>query len=513
MHAYRAWGESCVDYLRGDFAFAIWDDVERRLFCARDHFGIKPFFYVTHEKQFIFSNTLNCLRAHPDVSDELNDAAIGDFLLFGLNCEIAKTTFRDIQRLPPAHFLTITTNNVKSRCFWSPPTGGCIRYKREEEYVEKFCELFKLAVSDRLRTNPVGLLLSGGLDSGSIAAMAKGTSEDGTGTSLYALTMVFESLIRDEEGEFAAETARYLKIPIEFLPLDSVRPFDKCDDDRATPPEPADTPFFSAVVDRARKIGSRCRVILSGDGGDNLMRFQMWPYAKKLIEDKDWHRFINESFLFLWRRKLPWRGAGSLLFRLVGQGNREKEFPEWIASDFSNRLELRGRWICNPSVGKAVHPTLPDAYASLTTSYWKVLFEPEDPGAVGSNLEGRYPFLDVRIVDFFLSLPSFPWLFEKGILRKAMVNRLPSRVATRPKMPLSKDFLTSVLRGPCAGWMQSVPLGEKIRTYVDANKFATVDENLNESKVRSAIRVMCLNFWLQSQSRLGYKIKGGGCDG
>jgi asparagine synthase (glutamine-hydrolysing) len=514
LHAYRAWGDSCVDYLRGDFAFAIWDAAERELFCARDHFGIKPFFYVVKEKQFLFSNTLNCLRAHPDVSEELNDAAIGDFLLFGLNCEIATTAFCDIQRLPPAHLLSITPNSLKVRCFWSPPTGSCIRYKRDEEYVEQFCDLFKLSVADRLRTSPVGLFLSGGLDSGAIAAMANEVSRAGDGeTSLYAYTMVFESLFRDEEGEFAAETARHLGVPIEFLPLDDVRPFDKCDDYACIPPEPADSPFFSALVSRSRRISSRCRVILSGDGGDNLTRFQMWPYAKQLLKGKDCARFLNEGLLFLWRRKFPWRGARSLLCRLAGQDSWMQSFPEWVASDFCNRLELRGRWMHNPSLGNVLHPTLPDAYASLTAAYWKLFFEAEDPGVTGSILEVRYPFLDLRIVSFFLSLPSFPWLFEKSILRKAMLNRLPSRIRTRPKMPLSKDFLTSVLRGPCAGWMRSVSLNEKIRTYVDANQFAKVDEKANESKVRSAIRVICLNFWLQSQSRLGYKIKGGGFDG
>ena len=112
LHAYATWREECVDHLRGDFAFALWDARERKLFCARDHFGIKPFFYSAIERQFLFSNTLNCLRAHPDVSDELNEAAIGDFLLFGLNCEIATTTFRDIQRLPPAHFMVVTARRA-----------------------------------------------------------------------------------------------------------------------------------------------------------------------------------------------------------------------------------------------------------------------------------------------------------------------------------------------------------------------------------------------------------------
>jgi asparagine synthase (glutamine-hydrolysing) len=84
LHSYAAWGAECVEHLRGDFAFAIWDARKKLLFCARDHFGVKPFYYAELGELFLFSNTLDCLRQHPDVSERLNDAAIGDFLLFGL---------------------------------------------------------------------------------------------------------------------------------------------------------------------------------------------------------------------------------------------------------------------------------------------------------------------------------------------------------------------------------------------------------------------------------------------
>src|SRR5712692_2905652 len=103
LHAYHAWGEDCVRHLLGDFAFAIWDGPRRRLFCARDHFGIKPFYYASAGKCLLFSNTLDCLREHPAVSDRLNDLAIADFLLFDSNRDPGATTFADIERIPPAH--------------------------------------------------------------------------------------------------------------------------------------------------------------------------------------------------------------------------------------------------------------------------------------------------------------------------------------------------------------------------------------------------------------------------
>src|SRR5437660_1200975 len=102
LHAYHAWGEECVQHLLGDFAFAIWDGRERRLLCARDHFGIKPFYYAELAAGLVFSNTLNGVRLHPEVSDRLDDLAIADFLLGGGTNEPAATSFADIRRLPPA---------------------------------------------------------------------------------------------------------------------------------------------------------------------------------------------------------------------------------------------------------------------------------------------------------------------------------------------------------------------------------------------------------------------------
>ena len=99
LHAYQVWGEECVQHLIGDFAFAIWDGPRRSLFCVRDHFGVKPFYYALVANCLVFSNTLNCVRKHPAVSDELNDSAIADFLLWDFNQDERTTTFADINRL------------------------------------------------------------------------------------------------------------------------------------------------------------------------------------------------------------------------------------------------------------------------------------------------------------------------------------------------------------------------------------------------------------------------------
>src|SRR5215831_15661552 len=172
LHAYHAWGERCVEHLLGDFAFAIWDSTQQQLFCARDHFGVKPFYYAYVDGCIVFSNTLNCMRGHPAVSDRLNELAIADFLLFGLNQEPGTTTFADIQRLPPAHCLTWSQKSHSLRRYWQVPIEEPIRFKRQRDYVEYFLALLRLAVADRLRTNRIGVFMSGGLDSTGLAAVA-----------------------------------------------------------------------------------------------------------------------------------------------------------------------------------------------------------------------------------------------------------------------------------------------------------------------------------------------------
>ena len=118
LRGYAKWGSACVEHLRGDFSFAIWDAPDKRLFCARDQFGIKPFYYASVGSVLVFSNTLDCIRQHPAVSGRLNDLAIADFLLFDMIQEPGATSFADIQRLLPAHTLICGIDGISLRRYW-----------------------------------------------------------------------------------------------------------------------------------------------------------------------------------------------------------------------------------------------------------------------------------------------------------------------------------------------------------------------------------------------------------
>jgi asparagine synthase (glutamine-hydrolysing) len=197
LNAYKKWGEACVNHLIGDFAFAIWDEREQRFFCARDHFGVKPFYFTYIDNEFAFSSSLNALRLNPKVSNTLNEVAVGDYLVFGVNQDLSTTIFKDIQRLPPGHTLTVANGSITTRRYWTPEPSAEVRFRDPESYVERFKELFARAVSDRLRTDRVSISMSGGLDSTSLAAVARDQIDD-----VHAFTVVYDSLFPDVERWF-----------------------------------------------------------------------------------------------------------------------------------------------------------------------------------------------------------------------------------------------------------------------------------------------------------------------
>jgi asparagine synthase (glutamine-hydrolysing) len=501
LRSYAAWGANCVNHLRGDFVFAIWDAPNELLFCARDHFGVKPFYYAQLKNLFLFSNTLNCVRAHPDVSGKLNDSAIADFLLFGLNYNEATTTFHDVQRLPPAYCMTVSRGSVELRKYWAPPTNGRIRYRRDAEYVEHFQTLLQSAVNDRLRTDHVSILLSGGLDSTSLAATAKEISANNGGVPhIHTYTALYESLIPDREINYASDAAKFLGVPNRRIAMDDLRPFVWPDDPSCRLPEPPDNPFFSALFNQFRAVAEDCRVLFSGEGNDNLMYFQMWPYLQDLRRNQQWSRLSSEALRYLWIRPFPWRGIRARLASMFGRTSGTDPFPPWIAPGFTRSLNLKDRWRESSELRMpaASHAVRPKAHASLALPHWTSMFESENAGVTRHPVEVRYPFLDLRLVDYLLALPPFPWFFQKALLRKAMVGKLPERVRIRPKTPFQGDPLRAHFRGNQIEWVNQTALSEELDRYINRSELLTLHGNMTGEQVVLGTRPHCLNFWLQS---------------
>jgi asparagine synthase (glutamine-hydrolysing) len=496
LRAYAAWGAGCVEHLRGDFSFGIWDEVAKTLFCARDHFGVKPFYYAHLGKVFLFSNTLDCLRQHPLVSNELNDAAIGDFLLFGLNYDNSTTTFRDIQRLPPAHWLLVSADKVQIKCYWHPPTEGRIRYTRPGDYLDQFTELLKRAVEDRTRMHKAGILLSGGMDSGSVAVVADEISRSRGGIpQLYSYTLSYRSQDRDDEGIHARMTANYLKIPHKYLSIEEREPFGKWDEAKNRFPEPVDDPLSASGFDLFQMIASDCRVVLSGEGADNLMYFQMWPYIKDLKRNRQLTRLVTETVWFFWIRPFPWRGIGSRIRSFSEKVNGATGLPSWIAPEFARRIALHTRWkdFSRLPFPASPHPSRPKAHASLLIPEWTRMFEINDPGITKFPVEVSYPFLDLKMVEYLLAIPVFPWAFKKRLERKAMRGKLPNEILRRKKTPVPEDATTSKLQKNANKRLRIETLDGKILKYVTPAKLSNSCDRIGVEEARP----YCLNLWLK----------------
>lgn len=507
LHAYAAWGTTCIDRLQGDFSFALWDATNKTLFCARDHFGVKPFFYASVGKLVVVSNTLNCVRRHPAISARLNDLAIADFLLFDMIRESGATSFTEIQRLPPAHVLWCEAGTISVRRYWTLPVSAPVRHKRPGECVEHFRELLDRAVSDRLRTENVAVLMSGGLDSPTVAASARrmfAPNANGAAAGLFAYTEVFKTLIPHEEGRYAKLVAEALKIPIEFQVSDEGGLSKGLNGEDHCWPEPMHSPGSDSGLAQLRQISVRNRVALTGFGGDPTLSSLLSIHFLQLLKGRQFRRALADAISYL-----AAEGRFSRLYirtRLRRWFASKKEtswYPGWLNRDLEKRFGLRGRWetlMRAPNSNSGVRPA---AYEAMVDPFWPNLFEGYDPGVTGIPVEVRHPFFDLRLVRFLLALPALPWCSDKGLLREAGRGVLPDAVRLRRKSPLLRDPLVALLERQESAWVDSFEAAPALGRYVERRLIPKVFEEKDAWSAWIHLRPLSLNFWLRSRAATG----------
>jgi len=491
LRAYFRWGEDCVGHLLGDFAFAIWDSRSQRLFCARDHMGVKPFYYCHLGQWFLFSNTLECLCRHPAVSGKLNDLAIADFLLFGTNQDPATTSFRDIQRLPAAHTLTLSETGLVLRRYWTLPIEEAVYYRSDAEYVGQFKELLQEAVSDRLRTDRVGVFMSGGLDSPALSAAALDLLRNRTAPNpVRAFTFVYDSLISDTERHYAELSAQRLGIPIHFYVLDERTEWEpSCS---AGTPEPGSSLGDRSVELRCcSEIAAHSRIAFYGEGPDNALICEWRRHLACLLRRRQWGRLLADAGKHL---PLLLTVPQRLWARWKWKQQYEPDFPAWMAPELVDRLKLRERWHDLNMTPDSHHPVRPRAYTSLLSPLWQSLFEACEPSYTGAALEVRHPYVDIRMLRFLLRVPALPWCRHKRLLRSALRGVVPEAVRLRPKTPLSVNPDYNRIRRH--GLPTALP-GHLLGTYGDA---ATVScsHSENVAAVEVALRFVALSYWLRN---------------
>lgn len=503
--SYRAWGEKCLDYLLGDFSFAIWDAPKQKLFCARDHMGVKPFYYARLGELLVFANTLDCIRQHPAVTNRLNDLAIADFLLFDVNQDPGTTAFADIRRLPAAHALQGERGKMSVRRYWTLSVTEPVHYQRESEYIERFRELLNQAVADRLRTKTTGILMSGGLDSTTVAAAARRMLPvNGAGDRLFAHTVV---LSRDGELDYASAAASALKIPIDFRLADPCRLFDGAEDPKFRTPYPEHSAWPDQTPHLLRSIGARSRIALTGNGGDPALSSRISVHFRELLGKRQFALALHDAANYVGAERrssrLYLRGRLKLL---LNSRNLFQIYPRWLNPEFAREWQLYDRWKVYSAPNRRaslrqeskLDAVRPEAIASLSDVGWQDYFESLDYSAAQVQVEVGHPFFDLRLVAFLLALPRLPWCCDKELLRRSARGVLPDHVRLRRKSPLRRDPVIELLRKPESAWVDRFrPLPELAR-YVCRDLIPSAWRERRSGLAWVNLKPLSLNFWLRT---------------
>jgi asparagine synthase (glutamine-hydrolysing) len=473
LNAYLAYGSDCLNRLNGQFVFALWNNEKEELFMARDRVGIRPLFYTWTRDTLIFGSEIKTLFEHPEINAEIDPVSLSQVFTLWTTIPPA-TVFRNIFELPPGHFLKITPGQQQMRSFWS------LKFPAEHEsgfkgsIEDASAELQRLlgdAVRIRLRADvPVAAYLSGGLDSSATTALIKDLEPE----TLQTFSIGFADAEYDETP-FQQEVSDYLKTRHSAF-VCSAEDIGKYFPQVVWHAEipllrTAPVPMFCL----SRKVREqKIKVVITGEGADEmfagydifkeamirefwsqqpesklrpLLLDRLYPYLaqfhgknKALLKLFYSYRMSDTDSPF-YSHLLRWHNNSSLLNYFSSDlGTRlnrydyQDDLKTWLPDDFSHYSRLgKAQWL---------------ETVLFMSGY--LLSSQGDRVAMANSVEGRYPFLDYRIIEFAASLPpqyKMKGLNEKYILKKMMRGKLPESVLKRPKQayrsPVAAGFFST----------------------------------------------------------------------
>jgi asparagine synthase (glutamine-hydrolysing) len=420
LRAYLQWGDRCAERLMGDFAFAIWDGRARRLFCARDRFGVKPFYYYQHDGVFAFATELKGLLALPFVDRALDETWIGDYL-HQLSLDNVSTLYRRIHRLEQAHTLSLRDGRIQLRRYWTMAARRELRLASDAEYVEAFREKLVLAIRRRVESPfEVGAELSGGLDSSGISAIAQSLLVE-DGRDLQTFSQVSPEGVPAEltgpDARWAIDLvcARAGITRTHFFAGDGgILPALEWAGRRCgEPPRSVASLYCHSMYDAAQASG--VRVLLSGFAGNNAVSAVGHGRRRELLWGANWIELVRE----LAASRIPGRGklAGALRllasdFNGPGLDLLRRRTILWQAyptrqlrDDVAMRLGMRRRAV-RYSLRLARHGSLRAQAIRQLTRAVALRLEAENLSATSRRIEYRYPLLDSDLIELYLALPS-----------------------------------------------------------------------------------------------------------
>jgi asparagine synthase (glutamine-hydrolysing) len=442
VHAYRRWGDSFVERLSGDFALALWDEARRRLLLVRDQLGVRSLYYARAGATWFASESLDRLAALPGLDKRLDETWIGDFLATGHSLDAGRTVYANVHRLPPAHWLELKGGSERLHRYWRLTVAQPLFLRDGRAYGERFRALTRAAIRDRAPAGRLGISMSGGIDSTTLAALA--VEALGDATRVTARCAHFETLMPDDEPRFARLAAQTLGISLGFDAVDQA--YDPQWRERGIRTAEPTPNIVNAERERAmaRSMAADAPVWLFGEGPDNALAFERDAYLGWLMRRGQWVRLAAAVGHYL-RLKVAegQRGRGRPLSPTLADG---PEVPTWLRADFIERTGLRERVRAFRSPAPHNHPWHPRAVGSFGTPVWQSLLASLEAD-LALGVDWRHPYLDLRVLTFLLSVPPVPWARGKLVMREAMRGRLPAPVLERRKTPLAANALHQALSG------------------------------------------------------------------
>lgn len=500
LSAYQLWGVECLDHIIGDFAFILWDSKQQRLLCATDHFGVTPLYYAHTPDGVCVSNTLNAIRLHPEVKSDLDQVAIADYLLFRINENKHGTTFEHIKHLPAGHCLIFENNTLRLKRYWRFEPRGQLNHSKPVDCIEEFTHLLKTAVADRSRTDRVSVHLSGGMDSSSVTALAHELcGEQHPLQKVTAYTYGASGDLPDLESPYARQITEQLDIEHHVYSAP-----DKPLSGTTTPhhlrsPEPRFSTRATTNYNMLEHISRHSNVLMTGFGGDPLLMSQGLRMDDVNSPRKALNMFKQAQHhwrLFGERPSLGLRGNTQRRNKL------NRPVPEWINTDFAHKHALYERY--NAIIERKID-VKKSQENMVNSGLWRRIFCWNDPGFTHIPVKVVHPFFDTRLLQFTQTLPPFPWLHHKSILRQAMQPYLPRSVTSRPKTPLPGNGLQSVLSSnPDVSHYDALLSNPILSPFVApaSLKQALFDSNgSHKNNFKAIIRATTLSDWLNGLSR------------
>ena len=447
LHAYEQHGPACLNLFRGMFAFAIWDKAARRLFCARDRLGIKPFYYYWDGRLFAFASEIKALFEHPAISPELDQELLPEALAFGYTSG-DRALFRGIRKLMPGHHLTLDLNQPRPQPrierYWDVPVST---QSPDEDWAAETRRRLEECVSTHLMSDvPLGMFLSGGVDSSAIAALIQRAAKRPLKT--------FAAGYREEqfsELSYAAGVARTLGTEHHEVVIGQDQFFGALPRLIWHEDEPIAWPSSVSLYFVSKLASAHVKVVLTGEGSDELFGgYQRYR----------WHLMNRRGAALAPRAVRRWIGAHATVSKLLGASLRRKLRHTFLARESTLESLYLDNFYCAFSQDERARMLASrsgDPYASFLAhwnaraessmlarmlyadqkTYLVELLMKQDQMSMACSVESRVPFLDHTLVEFAAGIPGRLQIrggVQKYVLKKAVSDLLPRRIIHRKKM-------------------------------------------------------------------------------